>query len=71
MIRKLISISAFIPADYIPDLDQKMSAYRAVAATKSKEELNQIAAEWSDRYGLPTAAVQLLRVMELKHLAKS
>jgi len=38
-----------------------MSAYRAVAATKSKEELNQIAAEWSDRYGYP-AAVQLLRV---------
>jgi len=36
MIRKLISITAFIPADYIPDLDQKMSAYRAVAATKSK-----------------------------------
>jgi len=46
-----LNLTAFIPADYIPDLDQKMSAYRAVAATKSKEELNQIAAEWSDRYG--------------------
>jgi len=34
MIRKSLN---FIPAaDYIPDLDQKMSAYRAVAATKSK-----------------------------------
>jgi len=42
-----LNLTAFIPADYIPDLDQKMSAYRAVAATKSKE-LNQIAAEWSD-----------------------
>lgn len=66
-----LNLTAFIPADYIPDLDQKMSAYRAIAATKSKQELNQIAAEWSDRYGpIPTAAHQLLRVMELKHLAK-
>jgi len=66
-----LNLTAFIPSDYIPDLDQKMSAYRAIAATKSKQELNQIAAEWSDRYGpIPTAADQLLRVMELKHLAK-
>ncbi|AFY50464.1 transcription-repair coupling factor Mfd [Nostoc sp. PCC 7524] len=66
-----LNLTAFIPADYIPDIDQKMSAYRAVAAAKSKEELTQIAAEWSDRYGnLPVPANQLLRVMELKQLAK-
>lgn len=66
-----LRLTALIPADYIPDMDQKMSAYRAVAAAKSKEELTQIAAEWSDRYGtIPTAATQLLRVMELKQLAK-
>lgn len=66
-----LNLTAFIPADYIPDLDQKMSAYRAVAAAKSKEELTQTAAEWSDRYGpIPVAANQLLRVMELKQRAK-
>ncbi|MEH2308511.1 transcription-repair coupling factor [Nostoc sp.] len=66
-----LNLTAFIPADYITDLDQKMSAYRAVATAKSKSELNQIAAEWSDRYGsLPVPANQLLRVMELKQLAK-
>ena len=66
-----LSLTAFIPADYIPDLDQKMSAYRAVATAKSKEELSYIAAEWGDRYGaIPTPASQLLRVMELKQLAK-
>ena len=66
-----LNLTAFIPADYIPDLDQKMSAYRSVAAAKSKEELTQIAAEWSDRYGsVPTAAYQLLRVVELKQIAK-
>lgn len=67
-----LNLTAFVPADYIPDLDQKMSAYRAVAAAKGKEELRQIAAEWSDRYGtIPTSANQLLRVMELKQLAKN
>ncbi|MEH2079085.1 MAG: transcription-repair coupling factor [Nostoc sp.] len=66
-----LNLTAFIPADYITDLDQKMSAYRAVATAKSKSELRQIAAEWSDRYGtLPVSANQLLRVMELKQLAK-
>ncbi|OUL23159.1 transcription-repair coupling factor [Nostoc sp. RF31YmG] len=66
-----LNLTAFIPADYIPDIDQKMSAYRAVAAAKSKEELTQIGAEWSDRYGaIPVPASQLLRVMELKQLAK-
>ena len=66
-----LNLTAFIPADYITDLDQKMSAYRAVATAKSKSELRQIAAEWSDRYGsLPVPANQLLRVMELKQLGK-
>ncbi|MBF2079036.1 MAG: transcription-repair coupling factor, partial [Synechococcales cyanobacterium T60_A2020_003] len=66
-----LNVTAFIPADYIPDLDQKMSAYRAVASATSRQELTQIAAEWSDRYGaLPPAATQLIRVMELKQIAK-
>lgn len=66
-----LSLTAFIPADYIPDLEQKMSAYRAVAAANSQEELVQIKAEWRDRYGnIPTPASQLLRVMELKQLGK-
>ena len=66
-----LSLTAFIPADYIPDLDQKMGAYRAVAAAQSKAELVQVAADWNDLYGqIPIAAQQLLRVMELKQIAK-
>jgi transcription-repair coupling factor (superfamily II helicase) len=66
-----LSLTAFIPADYIPDLDQKMDAYRAVAAAQGRPELAQIAADWNDRYGqIPSAAAQLLRVMELKQISK-
>ena len=67
-----LNLTAFIPSSYITDPDQKMSAYRAVATVKSKYELKQIAAEWTDRYGtIPVSANQLLRVMELKQLAKN
>ncbi|MBM0741684.1 transcription-repair coupling factor [Phormidium sp. CLA17] len=66
-----LNLTAFIPADYIPDLDQKMSAYRAVASATSRQELAQIAADWSDRYGsIPVAAQQLIRVVELKQIGK-
>jgi len=66
-----LSVTAFIPADYIPDLDQKMSAYRQIASAQTPGELAQIAAEWNDRYGpIPVATEQLLRVMKLKQIAK-
>lgn len=67
-----LNITAFIPADYIADLDQKMSAYRTVAAAQSPLDLQRIGADWVDRYGaLPPAAQQLLKIMELKQVAKS
>ena len=67
-----LNLTAFIPTDYIPDLEQKMSAYRAVAAAGTKADLTQIAADWTDRYGpIPSSAQQLLRVVELKQIAKS
>ena len=66
-----LKLTAFIPADYITDVEQKMDAYRVIAAANSRTELAQIAADWSDRYGsLPSPVEQLLRVVELKQIAK-
>ncbi len=66
-----LSLTAFIPSDYITDIDQKMSAYRALATAKTHEELKQVAAAWTDRYGtIPSTANQLIRVMELKQMGK-
>ncbi len=66
-----LKVTAFIPNDYIDDVEQKMSAYRALATADSKRELAQIAADLSDRYGaIPFATEQLIRVLELKQLAK-
>jgi len=66
-----LTLTAFIPADYIADLDQKMSAYRSVASANTSEDLQQIRADWCDRYGpIPLPAQQLIRVVELKQIAK-
>ena len=67
-----LALTAFIPNSYISDLEQKMDAYRAVATAFSIRQLKQIEAEWSDRYGkIPEAAQQLLKVGQLKQMAKS
>jgi transcription-repair coupling factor (superfamily II helicase) len=66
-----LKVTAFIPNDYIDDTEQKMTAYRALATANSKRELTQIAADLSDRYGsIPHATEQLIRVLELKQVAK-
>jgi transcription-repair coupling factor (superfamily II helicase) len=66
-----LTLTAFIPSDYIPDIDQKMSAYREVASCNSRDELVRLEEDWCDRYGpIPTPAQQLIRVMELKQIAK-
>ncbi len=66
-----LKVTAFIPNQYIGDVDQKMSFYRAMATAESKRELMEITADLCDRYGtLPHAVEQLVQVLELKQLAK-
>ena len=66
-----LPVTAFVPADWITDPDEKIAAYRAAADCLSAEALVELAAGWADRYGaLPAAVVSLLQLMELKLLAK-
>ncbi len=66
-----LPLTAFIPAEYIPDGDRKLSAYRSVASVSSRRELAQIIEEWNDCYGnVPSPAMQLIKIMELKLIAK-
>ncbi len=66
-----LPITAFIPADWIPENEQKMAAYRAAAACSGKADLVELAALWSDRYGtIPGPVQSLLQLMELKLLAR-
>ena len=66
-----LPVTAFVPADWITDSDEKIAAYRAAADCHSSEALVELAAGWADRYGaLPAAVQSLLQLMELKLLAK-
>ncbi|MFM7550625.1 MAG: transcription-repair coupling factor, partial [Cyanobacteriota bacterium] len=66
-----LPITAFIPADWISENEEKIAAYRAAAGCQGKEALVQLAADWTDRYGAIPAPVQsLLQLMELKLLAR-
>jgi transcription-repair coupling factor (superfamily II helicase) len=66
-----LPVTAFLPADWITEADEKLAAYRAAADCSSRESLVQLAADWVDRYGaLPAPVQSLLQVMELKLLAR-
>jgi transcription-repair coupling factor (superfamily II helicase) len=66
-----LQVTAFIPADWISENDEKMSAYRAAATCGSKEALVELAAAWTDRYGpIPAPVSSLLQLLQLKLLAK-
>ncbi|BEV36285.1 transcription-repair coupling factor [Synechococcus sp. M16CYN] len=66
-----LPVTAFVPAEWIKDPDEKISVYRAAADCTSSEALVELAASWADRYGAIPAPVQsLLQLMRLKLLAK-
>ena len=67
-----LSITAFIPSDYIVDNDEKISAYRSASQCNTSKELAELALIWVDRYGtLPKAVETLIQIMNLKIRAKN
>jgi transcription-repair coupling factor (superfamily II helicase) len=66
-----LQVTAFIPAEWISENEEKMAAYRSAAQCQSKAALLELAAGWADRYGpIPAPVQSLLRLLELKLLAK-
>jgi transcription-repair coupling factor (superfamily II helicase) len=58
-----VPVTASIPRDYIARDDLRMEAYRRLAAVSTRADVEDIAAEWADRYGPPPApAAALLAV---------
>ncbi len=67
-----LPVTAFIPAEWITDKEEKISAYRLASDCKTSESIIDVAASWTDRYGnIPKPVESLLRLMQLKLLAKS
>jgi transcription-repair coupling factor (superfamily II helicase) len=65
-----VSLSAFLPEGYIPDIDQRMSAYRRLAKMSELEEIADFKSEMLDRFGpLPEEAGNMLLKVMLRVLS--
>jgi transcription-repair coupling factor (superfamily II helicase) len=66
-VRLDLPVDANLPAAYVPAGEQRLEAYRRLAAVTTRAEVDDIRAEWLDRYGpLPEPAERLLDVATLR-----
>ena len=62
-----LPVDAHIPEDYITDQELRLEAYRRLAATTDLAGVEDVAAEWRDRYGeLPPTADALFELARLR-----
>jgi transcription-repair coupling factor (superfamily II helicase) len=64
-----LGLNIRIPADYVPEENQRLQMYKRVARVETESQLTDVSAEMQDRYGPPPAAVRnLLDYASLKLL---
>ncbi|MFT3853242.1 MAG: transcription-repair coupling factor [Ilumatobacteraceae bacterium] len=62
-----VPTDAFLPKDYVEKEELRLEAYRRLASVTTAAEVDDIRAEWEDRYGpIPPAAEALLDVGALR-----
>ncbi|MDQ1421767.1 MAG: hypothetical protein QOJ52_3729 [Acidimicrobiaceae bacterium] len=62
-----LPMDAHLPADYVTREDLRLEAYRRLALVVAHADVDDIGAEWVDRYGpLPEPASALLRIGHLR-----
>jgi transcription-repair coupling factor (superfamily II helicase) len=62
-----VPVTANLPAEYVEREDLRLEAYRRLATVTTHGEVDDIRAEWLDRYGpLPDPAEALLRIGHLR-----
>ncbi len=65
-----LAVSAYLPADFVPDERQRLDLYRRLAESPGLSHLDDLGRELQDRYGdLPEPAENLLAVATLRLLA--
>ncbi|MFM7755838.1 MAG: transcription-repair coupling factor, partial [Actinomycetota bacterium] len=66
-IRIDVPANAFLPQDYVAKEELRLEAYRRLTLVTTEGEVDDIANEWSDRYGpIPEPAQTLLSVARLR-----
>jgi len=66
-VRIEVAVNAHLPEDYVSSQAARLEAYRRLAAAQNATEVDDVVAEWIDRYGpLPTQAEELAGVAKLR-----
>ena len=66
-VRIELPVVAHLPPEYFGDDEARLEAYRRLAEADTTAAVDDVAAEWQDRYGpAPEAALQLLDVAKLR-----
>ena len=62
-----LHLPALLPADYVSDVNLRLTLYKRIASCESEEQLDDLQVEMIDRFGLlPPAAKWLFRIATLK-----
>lgn len=65
-----LPLTAYIPEEYVPSLNARLSLYRRLAKTESIKEIEDMAQEFRDRFStLPKPVQSLLYMVKIKVLA--
>ena len=66
-IRIDLPVDAHLPEHYVDSANERLEAYRRMAAAETESQVNDVAAEWRDRFGeLPVEAAALVDVALLR-----
>ena len=66
-----LQIDTYIPDDYVPDERSKFYLYKKIAALSEDAQIDDLRAEFRDRYGpIPDSIDKLIKVARLRLLAK-
>ncbi|MBN2062640.1 MAG: transcription-repair coupling factor [Deltaproteobacteria bacterium] len=64
-------IPAYLPEDYIQDIDVRLNLYRRLSVLREKSELKNIVDEMIDRFGpQPIAVSNLIKIMDIRLILK-
>jgi transcription-repair coupling factor (superfamily II helicase) len=67
-----LPIAAYLPADWIPEIEMRLHIYRRIGGLNSLEDVAAMRAELIDRFGVLPAAVEgMLYQIEIKLLAQA
>jgi len=66
-----VRVDSFIPDEYVSDPGQKVEIYKRLSLARSKEEVDDLAAEMQDRFGeVPLPLANLLAVTRIRVMAQ-